>query len=119
VKIVLMIALVLNALAELLAATTLIGGPAGIQAAGSGEMWSMHYGFAALAIASLSIWIWPHRYNLRVVTPALLTLSVFHTGLCLSLTLAGDQPQGMVLHAVLAVLFVTLLATRKVFASSS
>lgn len=110
--IVLSIALILNALTEILAAASLIGGPEGISAAGAGQMWSMHYGFAALAIASISIWIWPQRYNRHAVTPALLTLIVFHIGLCCSLTLAGDQFGGSVIHGVFVVVFVLLFATR-------
>ena len=43
-RILFIIVLVVNLLTELLAATTLIGGPDGIAAAGKGAMWSMHYG---------------------------------------------------------------------------
>ncbi|MDA1073598.1 MAG: hypothetical protein O3A63_02390 [Proteobacteria bacterium] len=114
-KIVLGVALIASALTEFLAAAALIGGPAGIQAAGMGELWSMHYGFAVLAIASISIWIWPHRYDRKTVTPALLTLMVFHIGLCLSLMLAGDQAVGMIIHGILALLFITLLVKRASF----
>ncbi len=116
VKILLSVTLVLSALTVLLAAVTLIGGPTGIQAAGAGEMWSMHYGFAALAIASCSIWIWPHRSDLQAVTPILLTLLVFHAGVCLSLVLAGDQPVGAVIHATLTLLLIVLVFRRKSFA---
>lgn len=76
----------------------------------------MHYGFAALAIASISIWIWPRRHNLEAVTPALLTLIVFHVGLCGSLTLAGDQFVGSVIHAVLALSFAILFVRRGTYA---
>ena len=112
-KILFNVAIILSALAELFAAGSLIGGPAGISAAGSGEMWSMHYGFAALAIASLSIWIWPHRDNLAAVTVALGVLVVFHVGVCASLAMAGDQAGGMILHGVLAAMFITLFARSK------
>ena len=54
-KILFTVVLVLNFLTETLAAVSLIGGPEGIAAAGKGGMWSMHYGFAALAIASASL----------------------------------------------------------------
>ena len=60
-KIVFTIFLILNVFTEALAAISLIGGPDGITAAGKGNLWSMHYGFAALAIASASLWIWPYR----------------------------------------------------------
>ena len=115
--IVLSITLVLNALVELLAGASLILGPVGISAAGTGEMWSMHYGFAVLAIASISIWVWPQRYNRQVVTPALLSLIVFHVGLCCSLTLAGDQFVGSIIHGVFSFLFVLLFGMRGTFVS--
>jgi len=110
--------LILNALTEGLAAAGLIGGPDGISAAGAGQMWSMHYGFAALAIASISIWVWPHRHQLQPITIALGTLLVFHTGLCASLALAGDQAAGMAAHGLLAIMCVILFVQRRAFAEA-
>ena len=107
------VVIILSGLTELLAAATLIGGPEGVSAAGSGNMWSMHYGFAALAIASLSIWIWPRRHQAEAIAVALGVLLTFHTGLFVSLTLAGDQPVGMVLHGILAVLSLVVFFNRK------
>lgn len=104
--------LVLSCLTELLAAATLIGGPDGLPAAGRGEMWSMHYGFAALAIASCSFLAWPQRQNVGAVTVVLGVLSTFHTGLAVSLFTAGDQPAGLVIHCVLALLAWFLLSQR-------
>jgi hypothetical protein len=95
-----------------MAASVLIGGPGGIAAAGSGEMWSMHYGFAALAIAIASLWIWPFRDNLPAVTATLGVLVTFHCGIFLSLTAAGDQPAGTVIHAVLAASSIFLFTQR-------
>ena len=112
-RILLMVALVLHLLMELMAAAALIGGPEGITNAGAGNMWSMHYGFAALAIASISVWVWPRRSDLGVVTLTLCILLVFHYGLVLSLFLAGDQMGGMIGHAVLAVLFTILFVGRR------
>ncbi|MEE4281480.1 MAG: hypothetical protein V2I41_06035 [Pseudomonadales bacterium] len=97
---------------ELLAAAALITGPAGIFAAGMGEQWSMHYGFAALTIASVSLWLWPYRSEIRVVTPLLGLLLTFHVSIFVSLTLAGDQAAGMGMHAVLAVMAAILFVTR-------
>ena len=111
-KILFSVLLVLSFLTETLAAASLIAGPDGIAAAGSGNQWSMHYGFAALAIASLSLWAWPYRTHLPVVTFALGVLFTFHTGLSISLSLAGDQQAGMVIHTVLAILCVVLLTQR-------
>ncbi|MEM7003188.1 MAG: hypothetical protein AAF529_20540 [Pseudomonadota bacterium] len=105
--------IVVSALAELMAAVTLIGGPGGITAAGSGSQWSMHYGFAALAVASLSLWVWPRRTNADAVHVALGVLTTFHVGVFLSLTLAGDQAFGMLLHGVLSVMCIVLVAGRR------
>ena len=55
-KILFNIVLVLSFLFEALASVSLIGGPEGISAPGLGNQWSMHYGFAALAIASMSLY---------------------------------------------------------------
>ena len=107
-----MIFLVLNFLAETMAAVTLIGGPEGLAAAGQGGQWSMHYGFAVIAIASASLWVWPYRLDRRVVTAVLGILLVFHVAVAISLTAAGDQAFGMVLHTMLAVLAVVLFLAR-------
>jgi len=104
--------LVLNFLTEAMAASVLLGGPDGVAAAGRGEMWSMHYGFAVMAVASASLWVWPCRRELKPVTVTLGVLATFHTALFVSLTLAGDQPVGLVIHAVLAVLSIGLFTQR-------
>jgi hypothetical protein len=111
-RILFIVVLVVNLLTEALAAATLIGGPDGIAAAGKGGMWSMHYGFAALAIASASLWVWPYRNNLKAVTAVLGVLCTFHTGLFVSLTLAADQQVGMIIHGVMAVLCIVLFTQR-------
>ena len=111
-RILFIILLILNLLTETMAATALIGGPEGLAAAGKGEMWSMHYGFAALAIASATLWLWPYRTNITAVTAILGVLLTFHTGLFLSLAMAGDQMAGMIIHAVLAALSAFLFTQR-------
>ena len=58
--------LILSFLMELMAAIALITGPGGFSAAGQGELWSLHYGFAALAIASFSVWVWPQRHRMMI-----------------------------------------------------
>ena len=77
--------LVLNLLVEALAAVALITGPGGVSAAGTGNQWSMHYGFAVIAVASASLWIWPWRKDYRAVTAVLGMLLVFHSMLFISL----------------------------------
>ena len=104
--------LALNLLVEALAAVTLITGPGGVSAAGTGNQWSMHYGFAVIAVASASLWIWPWRRDYRAVTAVLGVLLVFHGMLFVSLTTAGDQPAGMIIHLVLATLCLLLFTQR-------
>ena len=111
-KILLSAVLILSFLAEALAAVALITGPEGVTAPGLGNQWSMHYGFAALAIASISLWTWPYRTNMPVVTFALGVLFTFHIGLSISLNLAGDQQAGMIVHTVLSVLCLVLITQR-------
>ena len=111
-KILFNVVLILSFLFEAYASASLIAGPEGFAAAGSGNQWSMHYGFAALAIASISLWVWPYRTNLPLVTFALGVLFTFHTGLSISLYLAGDQQAGMIIHSVLSVLCLVLLTQR-------
>tara|TARA_A100001037_G_scaffold305895_1_gene347938 strand:- start:606 stop:965 length:360 start_codon:yes stop_codon:yes gene_type:complete len=107
-KILLNVMLVVSALTELQAAAFLILGPAGLSSAGSGEMWSMHYGFAVLAVASVSAWSWPHRNELLVMKTVIGILLVFHVGLCISLFLAGDQFVGMLIHALIGAMCIVL-----------
>ncbi len=111
-RILFVVLLILHLLMETMAAVALIGGPEGISAAGQGAQWSMHYGFAALALASVSLWVWPRRDDLAAVTVALGLLLTFHAGLTLSLAVAGDQAGGMIGHAVLAVISLVLITQR-------
>ena len=111
-KILFIVLLALNLLVEGFAAFSLITGPGGLSAAGAGEQWSMHYGFAVVAIASASLWIWPWRTDRRAVTAVLGILLVFHSALFASLMTAGDQQPGMITHAVLATLCLVLFTQR-------
>ena len=104
--------LMAHLLMETMAAIGLIGGPGGISAAGQGEQWSMHYGFAALAMASVSLWVWPRRNDPAAVAVVLGLLLTFHVGLTLSLAVAGDQMGGMIAHAVLAAISLVLITQR-------
>jgi hypothetical protein len=105
--------LILNFLAEAMAALSLIGGPDGIAAAGSGGQWSMHYGFAVIAIASAGLWVWPLRRETAALTAVLGILTVFHISVLISLALAGDQPVGVAIHSVLGALSVLCLLQRR------
>ncbi|MGI9325869.1 MAG: hypothetical protein ACR2PZ_11665 [Pseudomonadales bacterium] len=118
-KIAFTIFLVLNLLTELLAAASLIGGPMGISASGEAAAggWAMHYGFAVIAIASTLFWLWPYRSSLSAVTAVLGMLLTFHICLFISLSIAGDQQAGVIIHAVLAVFSVILFSQRKKWCS--
>ena len=85
--------LVLNLLAEGLAAFFLITAPENLFAEGQleGVIWARNYGFAALAIASTVFWVWPSRDNSKAVGTVLGILLTFHIGLSSSLAIAGDQ----------------------------
>ena len=111
-KILFNILLILSFFFETIAAMSLINGPEGITNSGLGNQWSMHYGFAALSIASVSLWAWPYRTNLAVVTCTLGILFIFHTGLSISLNIAGDQQAGMTIHSLLSILSLLLLTQR-------
>ena len=104
--------LIINGLIESVAAVTLILGPGGIHDIGAGGQWSMHYGFAVIAIASLGLWLWPYRTNFAVCSVALGFLTLFHFSLMVSLALAGDQPGGLVTHGVIAIWSGVLFAFR-------
>jgi len=112
-----LVLLTLNLLVETLAGTALIAGPDGIAAAGRGNLWSMHYGFAALAVASISVWGYVYRALPQVQRAVLGVLLVFHAGIAVSLTLAGDQAVGQIIHIVLATL--TLLLVARSFTGSA
>lgn len=106
--------LVLNLLIEGMAAVSLLAGAEGVMAQSRPDhgMWPMNYGFAALAIATMVLWIWPYRDNYAAVSTALGFLMTFHTGLFISLLLSGEQMVGMVLHGIMAVLCVFAFVQR-------
>ena len=107
--------LVLNLLAETLAAVTLISGPLGLQAPDPVEAsrWAMNYGFAVIAIASAALWIWSKRSTLAAVTPVLGMLMVFHISLFIALSMDETQAFGFILHGILALLAVVLFTQRR------
>ena len=106
--------LVLNFILEGLAAITLIGATLGlfsIEQLESGT-WSMNYGFAAIAIASAILWVWPHRARREAVGPVLGILLSFHTLVFVSFAIQGNQVQPTIVHGVMAVLAIYLYSQR-------
>ena len=109
-----------NLIFETLAGVVLITGDLGLNAevmAPEG-MWGMNYGFAALAIASALIWIWPHRTSFAATGVILGVLITFHAGLFIALMLAGNQLTPAILHLTLGVLCLVAWLRRATWCSS-
>lgn len=106
--------LVLNLLLEGIAAVTLVGAGLDLFAIDQFEsgMWSMNYGFAAIAIASALFWVWPYRSRRDVVGPVLGILLTFHALICISFAIQGEQIPSIVVHGVMALLGAFLYARR-------
>jgi len=106
--------LVLNLILEGIAAVTLVGAGLGLFTIAQFEsgMWSMNYGFAAIAIASALFWVWPHRSKREVVGPVLGILLAFHALVSVSFAIQGDQIPSIVVHGIMALLGI-LLYTRR------
>jgi hypothetical protein len=98
--------LLLNLALEGLAAITLIGGALGVFSIDNLEagMWPMHYGFAAIAIATAVFWVWPQRTKPDSVAPILGILLSFHALVSISFGIAGGQVPAMVVHGFMAAL---------------
>ena len=106
--------LVLNLILEGIAAVTLIGAGLGLFAIAGLEsgMWSMNYGFAAIAIASALVWVWPHRSKRDVVGPVLGILLAFHALVSVSFAIEGTQPPSIIVHGIMALLGLFLYTRR-------
>ncbi|MDH3619894.1 MAG: hypothetical protein OER91_03325 [Gammaproteobacteria bacterium] len=106
--------LVLNLVLEGIAAVTLLGAGTGLFTIDQfeGGMWSMNYGFAAIAIASAIFWVWPHRSKQDVVGPVLGILLVFHAALALSFMIQSTQTPSIIVHGCMALLGIFLYMRR-------
>lgn len=106
--------LVLNFVLELLAAITLIGGTLGLFSVAQLEtgMWSMNYGFAAIAMASTVFWVWPHRSSHAAVGSVLGILLTFHALVSVSFAIQGDQVTPIVAHAIMAIVAIFFYSQR-------
>lgn len=106
--------LVLNLALEGIAAVTLIGAGLGLFTIAQLEsgMWSMNYGFAAIAIASALFWVWPHRSKREVVGPVLGILLAFHGFVSVSFAIQGSHMPSIVVHGIMAVLGIFLYTRR-------
>lgn len=106
--------LVLNLILESIAAVTLIGAGLGLFAIAGFEsgMWSMNYGFAAIAVASAIFWVWPHRSKRDVVAPVLGMLLAFHALVAVSFAVQGSHVPSIVVHGIMGLLGILLYARR-------
>ena len=71
-----------------------------------GISWAINYGFAALAMASVTIWVWRVMDDFKVMGPALGTLAVFHTGLAIGTAMSASAGPGFgptIVHGLLAI----------------
>ncbi len=75
-------------------------------------MWSMNYGFAAVAIASAIFWVWPHRARRDVVGPVLGILLAFHALVCVSFAIDGNEIPAIVVHGIMALVGIFLYVRR-------
>ena len=106
--------LVLNLVLESIAAVSLVGAGLGAFVIPDLEpgMWSMNYGFAAIAVASVLFWVWPHRSKHDVVGPALGFLLTFHALISVSFAIQGSHTPSIVVHAFMALFGVFLYLRR-------
>ena len=112
-KIFFIVILAINLLFEAAAGIALIAGPTGLGAAeiNTEGMWGMNYGFAALAMASAIIWLWPNRTNAAAVFSVMGMLASFHVLMTIALFL-GQQMGPSIAHGILGVCSIILLTQR-------
>ena len=96
--------LFLNFLLEIVAGVALIGASLGLVSVAQLEtgMWSLIYGFAALAIATAIFWVWPHRENRDAVGAVLGILFSFHELVLIAFVIEGSQMPPAIAHAAMA-----------------
>jgi hypothetical protein len=112
--------LVANLVLESIAAVTLIGAGLGLFVIPGFEsgMWSMNYGFAAVAIASTLFWVWPYRSKAEAVGPVLGILLAFHALVSVSFAVQGQQMPSIIVHAIMALLGIILYARRSAWCTN-
>ena len=106
--------LIANFLFEAMAAATMISGAGAMFGPEQPDavMWGRTYGFAALAVASLIFWTWPHRTSLAATGAILGFLSTFHVGITTALIIGSYMTGPIVLHAILAVASIFMFTQR-------
>ena len=102
----LMVVLAINFLFEGFIAIVLIASPQTLVPSEQieGLSWAINYGFAALAMASVTLWVWRFMDDFRVMGPALGILAVFHTGLTIGTGMSASTGAGFgptIVHGLL------------------
>lgn len=115
------IMLILNFFTEAPAGVLLVFSPASVLPAGQieGAIWARNYGVAALAMASMVLWLWPHRDNYATTGVVLGFLMGFHTALTAALLTAESLLAAAALHSILAALCIVLYFQRAKWCTSN
>ena len=112
-----------NALFERLVGALLVFSPSSAVPDGSsaGIAFAVNYGFAALAIASIVLWTWSEKDNLKTIGAVLGILSTFHSGLTIATAMTMTAESGVtptVVHGIMAVLCWVLFFSREKWCTS-
>ena len=119
----LIVVLIVNALFEGLVGALLAFSPGSAVPDGSsaGISFAVNYGFAALAIASIVLWTWSEKDNLKTMGAVLGIRSTFHSGLTIATAMtmtAESGPTPTIVHGLMAVLCWILFFNRKKWCTS-
>jgi hypothetical protein len=82
---------------------------------------AVNYGFAALTIASIILWTWSEKDNLKTMGVVLGILSTFHSGLTIATAMTMTAESGAtptIVHGIMAVLCWVLFFSRKNWCTS-
>lgn len=119
----LIVVLIVNALFEGLVGALLVFSPSSAVPDGSaaGISFAVNYGFAALAIASIVLWTWSEKDNLKTMGVVLGILSTFHSGLTIATAMTMTAESGAtstIVHGIMAILCWILFFSRKKWCTS-
>lgn len=113
----LIVMLVVHTLFEGLIGILLVVSPSSVlpNADAASLAFAVNYGFAAITMASVVVWLWPQRHHAPTLATVLGILTTFH--LCLAAgtwmgAAAGGDILPSVIHATLAVIFAVLFTSR-------
>ena len=119
----LIVVLIVNALFEGLVGALLVFSPSSAvpDDSAAGISFAVNYGFAALAIASIVLWTWSEKDNLKTMGVVLGILSTFHSGLTVATAMTMTAESGAtptIVHGIMAILCWILFFSRKKWCTS-